>query len=133
MTSETIADILKHAPRVRCFAIASDDLARTNSEHAKKHLPRSQRRQAARNEYSRWKRAIDSIIDDAKTTPYATIIKRINLLPLDAVNLTFDADSAEDMIDKMALTIQLRPMLGIGVWEQFASDDLVFVWLWNDK
>jgi len=23
-----------------------------------------------------------------------------------------------------------RPL--IGIWEQFASDDLVFVWLWND-
>lgn len=133
MISDTITNILKHAPKVRCFAIASDDLARTNSERATKHLPRTKRRQAARNEYNRWKRAIDSILDDAKTTPYDTIIERLTSLSLDAVNLTFDADSADKMIDKIAQAIQRRPTRGIGIWEQFASEDLVFVWLWNDK
>lgn len=133
MTSDTIADILKHAPSVRCFAIASDDLARANSERAAQRLPKSERRQRARNEYNQWKRAVDSIIADAQTRPYDTIIERLNSLSLDAVSLTFDPDSADDMIDKMVKTIQLRPTLGIGVWEQFASDDLVFVWLWNDK
>jgi hypothetical protein len=127
------AAIMKHAPRVRCFAIASADLAHLNSERATRNLPRAKRRQAARNEYTRWKRAIDSIIEDAKTTPYETTIKRLNSLPLDSVNLTFDAESADETIDRMARTIQLRPTLGIGVWEQFVSDDLVFVWLWNDK
>lgn len=133
MISDTITNILKHAPKVRCFAIASDDLARTNSERATKYLPRTKRRQAARNEYNRWKRAIDSILDDAKTTPYDTIIERLTSLSLDAVNLTFDADSADKMIDKIAQAIQRRPTRGIGIWEQFASEDLVFVWLWNDK
>lgn len=133
MTSDTITKIVKHVPRVRCFAIASDDLARTNSQHATKRLPKSKRRQAARNEYNRWKRAIDSIIDDAETTAYETIVERLNSLPLDAVGLAFDAESADEIIDKMARAIHLRPAIGIGIWEQFASDDLVFVWLWNDK
>lgn len=110
----------------------SDDLARTNSELAKKYLQRSERRKAVRKQFNMWKRAIDSIIEDAKTTPFDSIVDRLKSLPLDAVNLAFDAESADNAINEVAKAIRLRPTSSVGVWEQFASDDLVFVWLWND-
>lgn len=133
MTSETIADILEYAPNVQCFAIASDDLAQRNAERAAKQLPRAQRRKAGRYAHSRWKRSVDSIIDDARTIDFNAIIARLETLPLDAVHLTFDAQSADEMINRLADEIRERPTTLIGIWEQFVSDDLVFVWLWNDK
>ena len=134
MASDTIAQVLKFAPNVRCFAIASDDLAKRNSERATRHLPRSNRKQAARNAYNKWKRSVEFIIDDAKAAGYddPLIIERLKSLPLEAVNLTFDADSADSMIDRVSDEIRQRPAIGIGIWEQFVSEELVFIWLWND-
>lgn len=132
MTSDTIADILKYAPNVRCFAIASDDLAKRNSEKTTRQLPRSKRKQAARNAYNKWKRSVESIIDDARATSYDEIIRRLRSLPLDAVVLTFDKDSADSMIDTVADDIRQRPAIVIGIWQQFVSRELVFIWLWND-
>lgn len=132
MTSVTIVDILNYAPNVRCFAIASDDLARRNSEETARRLPRLKRKQASRNAYNKWRRSVESIIDDAKATSYDAIIQRLKSLPLDAVRLTFDPDSADSMIDAVADEIRQRPASGIGIWEQFASEELVFIWLRND-
>lgn len=132
MTSNTIVEILKFAPNVRCFAIASDDLAKCSSERATRHLPRSKRKQAARNAYNKWKRYVETIIDDAKAAGYDEIIERLKSLPLEAVCLAFDADLADSMIDRVSDDIRQRPGIGIGIWEQFVSEELVFIWLWND-
>ena len=133
MTSDTINTVLQHAPQTRCFAIGSDDLAQRNSERESRRLPRAERKKAARNRYNKWKRAIDVIIADGKSTAYDDLIERLRQLPLDAITLTFDPESADIEIDRIASDIQLRPAIGVGIWEQFVSDELVLIWLWNDK
>lgn len=133
MQSETITAILSHAPATRCFAIGSDDLAHRHSERATRNLPKPQRRQAARRHYQKWKRNIDSIIADAKDISYEATISRLEALTLNAVRLAFDPVTADETIDLMADEIRQSSKYGIGIWEQHASDELVFVWLWNDK
>lgn len=132
MTSETVTDILTHAPHVKCFAIASVDLARSASKDASRRLPRARRRQAARNTYNKWQRQVDAITEEARSTSYDEIIQRLQSLPLNAVRLTFDPESADSMIDAVGKEIFHGPLPGVGIWEQFVSDELVFVWLWND-
>jgi hypothetical protein len=133
MSSDIVASIRKQAQNIRCFAIASDEFAKSNCGETTKQLPRSKRRQAELHEYNRWKRDIASIIHDAKTFSYEKIIERFNMLPLDAIKLAFEDDAADSNIDKFIEKIQLRPGIGIGIWEQYVSDDVVVVWLWNDK
>ncbi|ELP30094.1 hypothetical protein [Rhodopirellula baltica] len=133
MTSDTINMVLQHAPQTRCFAIGSDELAQRSSERESRSLPRSERKRAARNRYNKWKRAVDAIIADGKSTAYHDLIERLRQLPLDAITLTFDAETADAEIDRIATEIQLRPKFGVGIWEQLVSDELAFIWLWNDK
>lgn len=132
MTSETIAEILEHKPNVRCFAVGSDDLARRNSHKLARQLPRPKRKQAERKHYLRWKRSIDSIIQDAPNSDFSLIVTRLESLPLEAVHLAFDPRSADELVDKLSLEILDRPTAGIGIWQQFASDSVVFIWLWDD-
>jgi hypothetical protein len=133
VASETINSVLQHAPQTRCFAIGSEDLARRNSERASRGLPRPKRSNATRTRYNKWKRDVDSIIADGKSAAYDELIERLRQLPLDAFTLTFDAATADTEIDRIASDIQLRPTIGVGIWEQFVSDELVLIWLWNDK
>ena len=133
MTSETINAVLQHAPQTRCFAVGSGDLAQRNSELDSRSLPRVDRKKAARNQYNKWKRSVDDIISDAKCIAYDEQIERLRQLPLNAITLTFDAESADAEIIRIASEIHLRPKYGVGIWEQFVSDELVLIWLWSDK
>lgn len=132
MNSETIAQILKYAPTVQCFAVGSDDLARQNSVLSVKHRPRTERKRAARNAYRRWQRLVQSIIDDARSAEYDHLISCLQALPLDAIRLTFGATSADSMIDQVSEEIQEKSWTLIGIYEQIVTDELAFVWLWND-
>ncbi|MEM6365957.1 MAG: hypothetical protein AAF745_16125 [Planctomycetota bacterium] len=133
MTSVVINTVLKYAPQTRCFAVGADDLARRNSERESRNLPRASRKKASRNRYAKWKRAVDGIISDGKSTAYDDLIERLRQLPLDAITLTFDPDTADAEIDRIASDIQSSHKYGIGICEQFVSDELVLIWLWNDR
>jgi len=98
--------------------------AQRNSERESRSLPRTERKKAARNRCSKWKRAVDAIIADGKSTAYDD---------LDAITLTFDPEFADAEIDRIASDIQLSHKYGVGIWEQFVSDELVLIWLWNDR
>lgn len=130
--SETITNVLRHAPNVRCFAIASGDLARRNSARSVKRVARAKRKRAARKEYDRWKRSVDEIINNARNQTYDDTVAEIKLLPLDAVRLAFDAGEADRLIDAMEKEIHEKTY-PIGICEEFASDEVVFVWVWNDR
>ncbi len=132
MTSEFIGEILQHTPEIRCFAIGSNELAIRQAEKLARRMPRTKRRQAARNHYRRWERQIDSILQDGRSADYETTIHRLESLPLEAVRLAFDAEAADTLIDDVANTIRQSQRSGIGIMEQYASDEIVFVWLWND-
>ncbi len=133
MASKTITSILECAPNIRCFAIASDELVVRSSKQEARSLPRSKRQQAARRYAKRWKRAIETIMDRARETTYGDLLRQLRELPCDAVTLTFDSEAADNAIDLMAARIQSGPNSGIGICEEIVSEDVAFVWLWNDK
>lgn len=129
--SEFLDELLANAPDVRCFAVASEDIAIQNSQQLPSRVVGSDRKKGAKQHLAKWKRRVEDIIRTAKGRPYDDVVKDIESLPLDAVRVAFDPIQADNFIDELTNKIRLR-QCGIGIWEQFATDEIVFVWIWQD-